>query len=272
MPPATNGAVRRRAAANNGSNFDTLQQQPPNLQSKSWFSGAPITKIICILWAAGSLWVIRSDNTDSENYGDLNHRNYYHNKNLWGAAIWNGPSSWVFQSTTEMIVGLSFLAHSLRRLEQELSSRRLVAWLIVLEIVYVFVRLVAVATLDEDIAGIFVASASVKGPYLFVGGVLYWYKACVPRLYPRFLSSTSLGISCSEKAFPYVWALYVLSMRGTASLLVGAIGSWPARSISFCCSCRQRIPTGTISIFHFWTSPMQLSTCCHGNLLVVYFF
>lgn len=87
-----------------------------------------------------------------------------------------------------------------------------------------FVRLMVVATLDDAVAVVFVASASVKGPYLFVGGVLYWYKACVPRLYPRFLSSTTLGISCSEKTFPYVWALYVVLMRGTASLLVAAIG------------------------------------------------
>lgn len=216
MPPAVNGAVRRRAAANNAPNSATLQQDQPNLQSRPWFSGAPVTKILCILWAAGSLWVIRSDNVDSENYG--------HNKNLWEAVIWNGPSSWFYQSTTELIVGLSFLAQYLRRMEQELSSRRLVAWLIVLEAVYVFVRLVVVATLDDDIADSFVASSSANGPYLFVGGVLYWYKVCVPRLYPRFLSSTTVGISCSEKAFPYLWAFYVLFMRGVASLLVGAIG------------------------------------------------
>ena len=95
------------------------------------------------------------------------------------------------------------------------------------------VRLIAVATLDEDIAGAFVASNSARGPYLFVGGVLYWYKAYVPRLYPRFLSSTTLGISCSEKTFPYLWALYVLSMRGTASLLVGAIGVFTSATYFF---------------------------------------
>jgi hypothetical protein len=225
MPPAANGADWRRAAANNGSNFATLQQNPSNLPSKPWFLGAPITKILCLLWAAGSLWVIRSDNAESEiYYGDSNHRNYDHNKNLWGAAIWNGPFSWVFQSMTELIVGLSFLAHFLRRMEQELSSRRLIAWLTVLVAVNVFLRLVAVATLDDEIVGAFVASEFVQGPYLFVGGVLYWYKACVPRLYPRFLSSTTLGISLSEKTFPYAWALYALFMRGTASFLVGAIG------------------------------------------------
>ena len=224
MPPAANGAVRRQAA---GPNFATLQQQPPNIQSKPWFLGAPITKILCIVWVAGSLWVIRSGNTD-ENYttrSSINsNNNYDQSTNLWGAAVWSGPSSWVFQSTTEFIVGLSFLARYLRRLEQEFSSQRLVAWLIMLEAVYVFLRLVAVATLDDDIAGIFVASASVKGPYLVAGGVLYWYYKNVPRLYPRFLSSTTLGISCSEKTFPYLWAFYVLFMRGTASLLVGAIG------------------------------------------------
>ena len=225
MPPAANGAVRRRAAANNGANFATLQQNPSNLPSKPWFLGAPITKILCILWAAGSLWVIRSDNAESEIYfGDSNHRSYDHNMNLWGAAVWSGPFSWVFQSMSELIVGLSFLAHFLRRMEQELSSRRLVAWLIGLVAANVFLRLAAVATLDDEIAGAFVASDFVKGPYLFVGGVLYWYKACVPRLYPRFLSSTILGISLSEKTFPYVWALYTLFMRGTTSFLVGAIG------------------------------------------------
>ena len=224
MPPAANGAVRRRAAGNNGPNFATLQQQPSNFQSKPWFLGAPVTKVLCILWAAGSLWVIRSNNTDSEMFGGANHRTYVHDMNLWGAAIWNSPSCWIFESTTELIVGLSFLAHFLRRLEQELSSRRLVAWLIMVEVFYVFLRLIAVATLDEDVAGVFVGPEYIKGPYLFVGGILYWYKACVPRLYPRFLSSTTLGISCSEKTFPYLWALYVLLMRGSASLLVGAIG------------------------------------------------
>eukprot|EP00536_Pseudo-nitzschia_multiseries_P004619 jgi/Psemu1/10373/gm1.10373_g len=201
-------------AVNNGG----LRRQAPN--QPSWFLGAPITKILCILWAAGSLWIIRSDNLEEENYYDRRNYDDYHS-NSWGSAVFPGPSSWVFQSTTEVVVGLSFLARYLRRLEQELSSRRLVAWLIFLQVVFVFVRLVAVATLDENA---FAGSASAKGPYLVIGGLLYWYRSCVPRLYPRFLSSTLLGVSCSEKAFPYLWALYVLCMRGTASLLVGAVG------------------------------------------------
>mmetsp|Transcript_6559 Transcript_6559/g.16162 ORF Transcript_6559/g.16162 Transcript_6559/m.16162 type:complete len:364 (-) Transcript_6559:1097-2188(-) len=224
-----NGFARRRAAANNGHNFATLQQQPPSFQSKPWFLGAPVTKILCIFWAAGSLWVINNYNDDPENYNIT----YDHNRNLWVAAMWNGPSDWVFQSSMELFVGLIFLAHFLRRLEQELSSRRLVAWILVSEAIYVLVRLMAVATLDEEIAGAFVASNSASGPYLFVGGVLYWYKAYVPRLYPRFLSSTTLGISCSEKAFPYLWALYVLLMRGTSTLLVGTIGVFTSATYFF---------------------------------------
>lgn len=214
---AANGAARRRLN-NNRHNFATLQQQPPNFQGKPWFLGAPITKVLCICWALGSLWVFNDDGP--ENYTI----SYDHSRSLWTAAMWSSPTDWVFQSTMEFFIGLSFLAHSLRRLEQELSSRRFVAWLLVTETIYVLVRFVAVATLDEEIAGAFVASNSARGPYVFVGGVLYWYKACVPRLYPRFLSSTTLGLSCSEKTFPYLWALYVLSMRGTASLLVGGIG------------------------------------------------
>lgn len=200
MPPANNGSLRR---ANH----------------PSWFSGAPIAKLLCILWAAGSVWVIHSDNLDENDYNRINY-----DTTLWGSAVFNGPSSWVFQSTTEVLIGLSFLAHYLRRLEQQLSSRRLVVWLIFLQVVYVFVRLVAVATLDDELASAFVGSVSVKGPYLVVGGMSYWYKIYVPRLYPRFLSSTTLGIYCSEKTFPYLWALYVLYMRGTASLLVGLVG------------------------------------------------
>ena len=156
--------------------------------------------------------------------GDSYRRNFDHNRNLWIAALWNGPSSWVFESTSELILGLSFLGHFLRRLEQELSSRRLVAWFIMLEAVYVFLRLFAVATLDDEVTSIFVAPWFVKGPYLVVGGVLYWYHACVPRLYPRFMSNATLGISCSEKTLPYAWALYILFMREFASLLVGTIG------------------------------------------------
>mmetsp|Transcript_29544 Transcript_29544/g.63329 ORF Transcript_29544/g.63329 Transcript_29544/m.63329 type:complete len:367 (+) Transcript_29544:254-1354(+) len=216
MPPAANGAVRRRGFG--GSNFATLQQQPPAHQPKPWFLGAPVTKVICILWGVGSLWVINGNGKTQNSYGD-----HAANSLLW-EALWSGPTSWVFQSTTEMLVGLSFLAHFLRRAEQELSSRRLVAWLILLEVVYVFVRLMAVATLDDDAAGTFVASASVKGPYLVAGGVLHWYKTCVPRLHPRFLSSATLGVSFSEKTLPYLWAFYVLLMNGAASLSVGAIG------------------------------------------------
>eukprot|EP00531_Pseudo-nitzschia_arenysensis_P015486 CAMPEP_0116143850 /NCGR_PEP_ID=MMETSP0329-20121206/15669_1 /TAXON_ID=697910 /ORGANISM="Pseudo-nitzschia arenysensis, Strain B593" /LENGTH=353 /DNA_ID=CAMNT_0003639195 /DNA_START=35 /DNA_END=1096 /DNA_ORIENTATION=- len=242
MPPAPNGAVRRRA----GSNFATLQQQQPNFQSKPWFLGAPITKVLCILWAAGSLWMIRSDNTDSETFS--NHRNYDYNTNLWGSAVWSGPSCWVFESTSELIFGLSFLGHFLRRLEQELSSRRLVAWLLMLEVVSLFFRLLAVATLDDEVAGAFVSSGFVKGPYLVVGGVLYWYKACVPRLYPRFLSSATLGISCSEKTLPYAWALYILCMRGTASIVVGAIGVLASAIYFFLLFVSTKNPNGNANI------------------------
>ena len=108
-------------------------------------------------------------------------------------------------------------------MEQELSSRRFIAWIFLLEIIFILTRFIAVLTFDEDVSIIFVGNL-VKGPYLFVGAVLYWYKTYVPRLYPRFLSSTMLGISCSEKTFPYLWGIYILFMRGKASLLVGLIG------------------------------------------------
>jgi len=216
MPPAAanNGVVARQRRA---ANLQQLQQQQ---QSKPWLLGAPITKIICIVWVAGSLWVIRNggDNNDNNNY-----RNKNNNSHLWVSALWNGPSNWFFVSSTEVIVGLSFLAHYLRRLEQELSSRRFIAWFFLIEIVYIFTRLIAVLTFDEDVSIAFVGNV-VKGPYLLVGAVLYWYKTFVPRLYPRFLSSTVLDISCSEKTFPYMWAIYILSMRGLSSILVGLIG------------------------------------------------
>jgi len=231
MPPAAavnNGAGARQRRAVNLQQLQQQSQQQPQQSSKPWFSGAPITKIICILWVAGSLWVIRNNGDDDNTYSN---RNNYNNNNysngLWVSALWNGPSNWFFSSSTELIVGLSFLVHYLRRLEQELSSRRFIAWLFTLEIVYIFIRLVAVLTFDEDVTRTFVGgggTTAAKGPYLFVGAVLYWYKTYVPRLYPRFLSSSTLGISCSEKTFPYLCAIYILFMRGTASLLAGSIG------------------------------------------------
>mmetsp|Transcript_14879 Transcript_14879/g.16715 ORF Transcript_14879/g.16715 Transcript_14879/m.16715 type:complete len:373 (+) Transcript_14879:81-1199(+) len=218
---ANNGAAARQRRASNLQQLQ-LQQQQQKQQSKSWLLGAPITKIICIIWVAGSLWVIRNggDNNDNNN----NYRNKLNITHLWVSALWNGPSNWFFVSSTEVIVGLSFLAHYLRRLEQELSSRRFIAWVFLLEIVYIFTRLIAVLTFDEDVSIAFVGNDVVKGPYLFVGAVLYWYKTFVPRLYPRFLSSTVLDISCSEKTFPYLWGFYILSMRGLSSILVGIIG------------------------------------------------
>jgi hypothetical protein len=230
MPPAAavnngTGARQRRAV-----NLQQLQQQSQHHQQQqsrpSWFSGAPITKIICILWAAGSLWVIRNNGDDDNTYSNRNNNDNYYSYNLWVSALWNGPSTWFFSSSTELIVGLSFLVHYLRRLEQELSSRRFIAWLFTLEIVHILIRLVAVLTFDEDVTRTFVGggTTAAKGPYLFVGAVLYWYKTYVPRLYPRFLSSSTLDISCSEKTFPYLCAIYILCIKGTASLLVGFIG------------------------------------------------
>ncbi|OEU17279.1 hypothetical protein FRACYDRAFT_237687 [Fragilariopsis cylindrus CCMP1102] len=230
MPPAAavnNGAGARQRRAVNLQQLQQQSQQQPQQSSKPWFSGSPITKIICILWVAGSLWVIRNNGDDDNTYSNRNNSNDNYSNGLWVSALWNGPSNWFFSSSTELIVGLSFLVHYLRRLEQELSSRRFIAWLFTLEIVYIFIRLVAVLTFDEDVTGTFVGgggTTAAKGPYLFVGAVLYWYKTYVPRLYPRFLSSSTLGISCSEKTFPYLCAIYILFMRGTASLLAGSIG------------------------------------------------
>ena len=229
MPPAAavnNGAGARQRRAVNLQQLQQQSQQQPQQSSKPWFSGAPITKIICILWVAGSLWVIRNNGDDDNTYSNRNNNNNNDSNGLWVSALWNGPSNWFFSSSTELIVGLSFLVHYLRRLEQELSSRRFIAWLFTLEIVYIFIRLVAVLTFDEDVTRTFVGggTTAAKGPYLFVGAVLYWYKTYVPRLYPRFLSSSTLDISCSEKTFPYLCAIYILFMRGTASLLAGSIG------------------------------------------------
>ena len=225
MPPvAANAAARARPRR--GVNLQQLQpspQQQQQQQTKAWLLGAPITKILCIVWAIGSLWVIRKNGNDDGNTYTYN--NSYDSNNLWVSALWNGPSNWFFHTSTEAIVGLSFLARYLRRMEQELSSRRFIAWIVLLEIIYIATRFIAVLTFDEDVSSIFVVGdSSVRGPYLFVGAILYWYKTQVPRLYPRFLSSTLMGISFSEKSFPYVWGLYTVCMRGTGSMLVGLAG------------------------------------------------
>ena len=232
-------------ALNNGG----FRQQGFNHHQSSWFLGAPVTKLLCMLWAAGSFWVINSNEEDfqsSRDYGDSN-------TSIWGSVVFNGSSNWVFQSPTEVIVGLSFLAHYLRRLEQELSSRRLIAWLVFLEVAYVFVRIVAIATLDDELSGVVLgassSSASAKGPYLVAGGLLYWYKAFVPRLYPRFMTSTTLGIACSEKTFPYLWGAYVVYMRGTASLLVCTIGGLVSALHFFLLFASTNGRSGTSSLF-----------------------
>jgi hypothetical protein len=168
----------------------------------------------------------RHSNNNGSSIGLVDNHDNDARDGLWRLIFWNGTYlKWFFHSTSEMVVGLSFLAHYLRRMERELSSRRFLVWLFTVEVFYSVLQIVALVSLDYDVAAAFVwDSSAVGGPYLIAGGVLYWYWMYIPRLHPRFLSLTMLGMSFSEKSFGYLWAVYVLSMRGTPSILVGAVG------------------------------------------------
>jgi hypothetical protein len=83
-------------------------------------------------------------------------------------------------------------------------------------------KLVTLLTLDAEVA--FGYTSHVRGPYHIVGGILYWYWMYIPRIHPRFVSLPIVGMSFSEKSFGFIWAVYVLLLGGTASLLVGIAG------------------------------------------------
>mmetsp|Transcript_24914 Transcript_24914/g.46504 ORF Transcript_24914/g.46504 Transcript_24914/m.46504 type:complete len:390 (+) Transcript_24914:76-1245(+) len=241
MPPTAAAVANNNAAMNarrNHNNHNNTANGPTAIafanpsssqQTQPWFLGAPISKLLCMVWALGSLWIIRSGGSGhssrSSPLGD-DGNNYTAGLGL-GAVrllIWHSISSSFFRSTSEVLVGLAFLAHYLRRLERELSSRRLIVWLFTVEAFYTLTQLVTLATLDYEMVASYVWETPAKGPYLIVGGVLYWYWIYVPRLHPRFLSIPMLGMSFSEKTFGFLLATYVLSMQGKASLLVGVVG------------------------------------------------
>jgi hypothetical protein len=257
MPPTTATAG---VGANNNHNNGAQQQQQTRrrrtnhinsltsmsfastaeYQHQPWFLGSPISKLLCFSWVLGSLWIIRSggganDGDDSIRRQSLllfgeDGNNNDSNASSRGVGLylrlllWNSIDRWFFHTTTEVVVGLGFMAHYLRRLERELSSQRLVVWLFVVETFYTMTQLVCLATLDYEATATYVWESTARGPYVFVGGILYWYWMFVPRLHPRFVSIPMLGMYFSEKSFGFLWAIYVLSMKGLESLLVGVMG------------------------------------------------
>jgi UBA/TS-N domain len=236
MPPAAAAAATagantgnanttwRRNNNNNNNNTVTpvsFSAAASSSQHPPFFLGAPITKLLTMIWALGSFWIIRTSVGSSDReYQDYIYQN--NNANSVSLLFWNTVKSCFFVSSSEAVVGLAFLANYMRRLERELSSRRFVVWWMTVEAVFVTSQLVAMATLDSEVAYGF--SSQVRGPYRIIGGVLYWYWMYVPRLHPRFLSLPMLGMNFSEKSFGFFWAAYVLFMAGTASLLVGGAG------------------------------------------------
>ena len=205
---------------------------PAEYQHQPWFVGSPISKLLCFTWVLGSLWIIRSGNGGNSGDDSIRRQLFSEDGNTTSRGIglyvrlllWDSMNRWFFHTTSEVVVGLSFMAHYLRRLERELSSQRLVVWLFVVETFYTVTQIVCLITLDYEATSTYVWESTVRGPYVFVGGILYWYWMFIPRLHPRFLSIPMLGLSFSEKSFGFLWALYILSMKGSESLLVGVMG------------------------------------------------
>lgn len=157
-----------------------------NIPTAAWFQGAPISKLLCILWIVGHV-VFPS-----------------HNNQL--------PI--LFPSTGELIMGMIFLAQHLRKLEREMSSRQVIVWLAWIWTFAMGVQWMANQTIEQE--------SKLLGPYLWMGGILYWYMQYIPRLHPKFVSI--LGIQMSEKALQYIWGFYLLGCQGTVSLLQGLVG------------------------------------------------
>jgi hypothetical protein len=178
---------------------------PSPTAHQPFFQGAPVTKLMSFLWIVGH--VIRQSQTQKS-----------HTLQSQGFNLLN---RFLFASTGELVVGIMFLAHLLRRLERELGSRKIIVWLLWVPTVVAVLELVlAVAqilVLEEDF-GIELA----QGPYAYIGAVLYWYYAYIPRLHPRFVSMG--GIAFSEKAVHYLWGLYLIGSQGTGSVLLTTMG------------------------------------------------
>ena len=171
-----------------------------------FFQGAPVTKLMSFLWIAGH--VIRQSQ---------NEKSY----TLQSQSQWLSLNRFLFASTGELVVGIMFLAHLLRRLERELGSRKLIVWLLWVPTVAALLELVIDEILylvvEED-----VGMELGQGPYAYIGAVLYWYYAYIPRLHPRFVSVG--GIAFSEKAVQYLWGLYLIGSQGTGSFLLTTVG------------------------------------------------
>jgi hypothetical protein len=180
---------------------------PSPTAHQPFFQGAPVTKLMSFLWIAGHV-IRQSQNQKSHT--------------LQSQSQWLNLNRFLFASTGELVVGIMFLAHLLRRLERELGSRKLIVWLLwvptvvaVLELVFAQILLLLV---EEEDVGMELA----QGPYAYIGAVLYWYYAYIPRLHPRFVSVG--GIAFSEKAVHYLWGLYLIGSQGTGSFLLTTMG------------------------------------------------
>ena len=173
---------------------NTAAAVAPPTAHQPWFQGAPVTKLLCVLWVVGFI--------------------VYQNGQQ-PAAV----SVLLFASTGELVIGILFLAQFLRRLERELGSRKFVFWAswtcgLVLGLEGVF----ALTTMTMDNG----TTSLPSGPYYWIGGVLYWYYAYVPRLHPRFVSI--LGVSFSEKSLQLGWGIYLACSQGMPSVIYSLLG------------------------------------------------
>lgn len=167
-----------------------------------------MTKVLCMVWAVGHfVWTSKQKNQ---------HRGQNANKR-------SVLDHFLFSSTGELVVGAFFLVQFLRRLERELGSRKLVAWMLYCFGLAAALELILVATTATDSGGVQqVLIQAPKGPYPLIGGVLYWYYRFVPRLHPRFVSV--VGMSVSEKGLHYLWATYLVCSQGWNSAIFGVLG------------------------------------------------
>mmetsp|Transcript_19260 Transcript_19260/g.27451 ORF Transcript_19260/g.27451 Transcript_19260/m.27451 type:complete len:336 (+) Transcript_19260:113-1120(+) len=176
--------------------------------TQSWFSGAPITKVITIVIF---LLYITAETSKLHESLALDMDKVLVDGEFWRLITCHAT----FETLGEVIVGSLVLCPLLRSFEREMGSRKFSTFLFFICCIGTAWEFLLAGFLLPSNAESF-GTIRASGPYSMLGATLFLFHKYTPRLYPRFVSI--LGFDFSEKAISYFFALQVIGSHGYYSV------------------------------------------------------
>lgn len=220
-------------------------QHNGSTSASSWFIGTPVSKSIIVCMSI--LFIVVHSIMPTTSYDHNSNQLYeafvldpwkqyhHHHRQFYYSFI---TSKIMFTTTSDFMIGISFLSFLLQKYEREMSSSKFLSFLgitlflsIIMEYIFIhisyYIHTLASSSLMVVLLRSILSYHTIQylGPYPLYGIVFTLFHFYSPRLYPKLIHVHHM-IHFSEKSFYYIWFFYIISRHSNHTNNDNANNRW----------------------------------------------